>query len=182
MQLKTATIERLRDALLKSGRRPSVVLSSAYEVLTREALLSPEETTALSRVDPLAETMYLMMASDGQVLDAERVAIRGAIRGLTGDALRSGTIKVMLEAYRSRLENEGREKRLQDIADAIADEPADAEAAFTLAAAVALADNQVADEENAFINQLATWFKIPEPRAHEILDQLAHDGPGSSEA
>ena len=62
MNVKTQTIARLRDALLESGRRPSTVLSSAYEALTRAGLLSLEETTALNRVDPLAETMFLMMA------------------------------------------------------------------------------------------------------------------------
>ncbi len=41
-----------------------------------------------------------------------------------------------------------------------------------LAAAVALADDQVSDEENAFINQLAGWFGISAERAAQILDQL----------
>ena len=138
MKLKTKTILRLRDALLQSGRRPSFVASSAYETLTREGLLSPEELGALNRVDPLAETMFLMMAADKKVTDSERDAVRGAIRGLTNSGLRTGTINVMLENYQKRLETDGREERLREIAETIAEEPAEAEGAFALAAAVAL--------------------------------------------
>jgi len=64
---------------------------------------------------------------------------------------------------------------LQEIAEEIADDPNEAEGAFLLAAAVALADDDVRDEENAFINQLAEWFGIADERAAEILDQLEDD-------
>jgi tellurite resistance protein len=175
MKIETATIRRLRDALLQSGRRPSMVLSPAYETLTREGLLSPEEMSALNRVDPLAETMFLMMAADGKLEDSERDAVRGAVRGLSDNILRSGTINVMLENYQKRLSEQGRNERLREIADEIAEEPSEAEGAFALAAAVALADDEIADEENAFINQLAEWFGIPQERAAEILDQLEED-------
>ena len=175
MKLKTRTIERLRDALLESGRRPSVVVSSAYETLTREGLLSPEEIAALNRVDPLAETMFLMMAADGKLTNQERDAVRGGIRGLTDDVLRTGTINVMLDNYQRRLESDGRDERLRQIAETIAEEPSEAESAFALAAAIALADDDVAEEENSFINQLASWFSIEPDRAGIILDQIEHD-------
>jgi tellurite resistance protein len=151
------------------------VASSAYETLTREGLLSADEVGALNRVDPLAETMFLMMSADGKVTDTERDAVRGAVRGLTGDGLRSGTIKVMLENYEVRLREEGRDERLRQIAETISEEPTEAESAFALAAAVALADDEVADEENALINQLAEWFGISPERTAEILDQLEED-------
>ncbi|HKO49330.1 MAG TPA: TerB family tellurite resistance protein [Polyangiaceae bacterium] len=175
MKIQTATIERLRDALLQSGRRPSMVTSSAYETLTREGLLTPEEVGAINRVGPLAETMFLMMAADGTLAEAERDAVRGAIRGLTDGLLRSGTINVMLETYGQRLADSDRDARLHEVAEELAEDPIEAEAAFALAAAVALADDEVSDEENAFINQLAEWFGISEPRAAEILDQLEDD-------
>jgi tellurite resistance protein len=175
VKLQTKTIERLRDALLQSGRRPSLVVSSAYETLTREGLLTNDEVLALNRVDPLAETMFLMMAADGKLTSDEHDAVRGGIRGLTDNALRTGTINVMLQNYQRRLEQEGREERLRQIAETIAEEPSEAEGAFALAAAVALADDDVADEENAFINQLARWFGISSERSAEILDQLEND-------
>jgi len=175
MKIQTATIARLRDALLQSGRRPSLVASSAYETLTREGLLSPEEVGALNRVDPLAETMFLMMSADGTIAEQERDAVRGAIRGLTDNILRTGTINVMLENYEVRLKEQGKDARLQEIASEIAEDPHEAEGAFALAAAVALADDEVADEENDLINQLADWFGIPPERTGEILDQLEED-------
>lgn len=180
MKLKTRTIERLRDALLQSGRRPSLVVSSAYETLTREGLLSPEEIAALNRVDPFAETMFLMMAADGKLTSDEHDAVRGGIRGLTDDVLHAGTIAVMLENYQRRLDQEGRDERLRQIAESIAEEPSDAESAFALAAAVALADDDVAEEENAFINQLAGWFGISAERSASILDQLDEDAATSA--
>jgi tellurite resistance protein len=175
MKIETATIRRLRDALVQSGRRPSLVLTAAYETLARQGLLSPEESAALNRVDPLAETMFLMMSADGQISEVERDAVRGAIRGLSDNLLRSGTINVMLENYQKRLEQQGKDERLREIADEIAEEPSEAEGAFALAAAIALADDEVAEEENALINQLAEWFGISEQRANEILDQLEED-------
>jgi tellurite resistance protein len=175
MKIETATIRRLRDALVLSGRRPSMMLSSAYETLARQGLLSPEESAALTRVDPLAETMFLMMSADGSISDVERDAVRGAIRGLSDNLLRSGTINVMLENYQKRLEEQGKDERLREIADEIAEEPSEAEGAFALAAAIALADDEVAEEENALINQLAEWFGISAERANEILDQLEDD-------
>jgi len=152
-----------------------MVASSAYETLTREGLLTPEEVGAISRVEPLGETMFLMMAADGALAETERDAVRGAIRGLTDNLLRTGTINVMLETYEKRLAESGRDARLQEIAEEIESDPNEAEGAFALAAAVALADDEVSDEENAFINQVAEWFGIGEQRAAEILDQLEDD-------
>ncbi len=153
-------------------------MSSAYETLTREGLLSPEEANALNRVDPLGEAMFLMMSADGKVADEERDAVRGAIRGLTDNLLRSGTINVMLENYAKRLAEQGRDARLEEIASEIAEETGEAEGAFALSAAIALADDEVTEEENAFINQLAEWFGIAPDRATEILDQLEEDKEG----
>jgi uncharacterized tellurite resistance protein B-like protein len=116
-----------------------------------------------------------MMSADGEVAEVERDAVRGAIRGLTDDVLRTGTINVMLENYAKRLSEQGRDARLQQIASDIAEETSEAEGAFALSAAIALADDRVTDEENDFINQLAEWFGISPGRTSEILDQLEQD-------
>ena len=46
---------------------------------------------------------------------------------------------------------------------------------FGVAAAIALADDEVTEEENALVNQLAEWFGITAERADAILDQLEED-------
>lgn len=151
------------------------MVSSAYETLARAGILTDEEREAVSRVSPLAETMFLMMSADGKITPSERDAVRGAIRGLTGDILQNGTIDVLLEGFEKKAAKEGREARLRAVGEALADQPSDAEGAFALAAAVALADDDVAEEERALVNQLAVWFGIPPDRAAGILDQLEED-------
>ena len=175
MKIETATIRRLRDALLKSGRRAEAVESPAYETLARAGLLSDDEQAALTRVDPVAETMFLMMAADGKITDTERDAVRGAIRGLTGSILHDGTIQVMLEAYQRELDKEGREARLRRVGELLAPHPSDAEGAFALAAAIALADDDVSSDEEDLVEQIAAWFGIGASRANQILDQLEED-------
>jgi tellurite resistance protein len=116
-----------------------------------------------------------MMSVDGKVAEIERDAVRGAIRGLTNNVLRTGTINVMLETYAERLAAQGRDQRLHEIAEDISEEPSEAEGAFALAAAVAYADDEVDASENEFINQLAEWLGISSLRAEQILDQLEQD-------
>lgn len=175
MKIETATIRRLRDALLKSGRRQAEVVSSAYQTLARAGILTDDEREAVARVSPVAETMFLMMSADGKITVSERDAMRGAIRGLTGDVLQDGTIEVLIESYQRTVQAEGREARLRAIADALADHPADAEGAFALAAAVALADDDVAAEERELVNQMGIWFGISPDRASSILDELEEE-------
>ncbi|HEX4334427.1 MAG TPA: tellurite resistance TerB family protein [Polyangiaceae bacterium] len=175
MKIETATIRRLRDALLESGRRASPVMSPAYETLARAGLLSDDERTALTRIDPVGETLFLMMAADGKVTATEREALLGAIRGLAGDVLHEGTIQVMLEQYEKTLASEGREARLMSLGATLSAVPAAAEGAFQLAAAVAMADDEVADEERALVDQIRNWFGISSDRASLILHQLDDD-------
>jgi tellurite resistance protein len=175
MRIETATIRRLRDALMKSGERDSGVYSPAYETLARAGVLTDEERTAVARVSPMAETMFLMMTADGKITDSEATAILGAIRGLTDGLLHDGTIKVMLEGFGRQLSAEGRDARLRAVAASLADKPSQAENAFALAAAVALADDEVADEERSLVRQLAEWFGIEPARAAAILAQVEED-------
>ncbi len=181
MKIETATIARLRDALIQRGRRRTEVVSSAEEVLTREGLLSPAENEAIAQVSPMAEVMYLVMAADGRVADAEVDALRGAVRRLTGDLLQDGTVRVMLERFQARLDEEGHAARLADLASQLTGVE-EAEGAFALAAAVALADDRVAPEESALMRELAGAFSISEERVRAILEQLDADRSASSSA
>lgn len=175
MKIDTATIARLRDALIQSGRRQAAVISSAYETLTRQGLLSEEEQAAVARIEPMVETMFMVMAADGRISAGEMDAIRGAVRGLTEGLLQEGTIKVMLEGCEKRLEQEGRAARLDALTNQLREDREDAEGAFALAAAIAMADHEVASEENTLILDLGERLGIGTGRAEAILEQLEEE-------
>lgn len=175
MKLRTRTIERLRDALLQSGRRAAPVVSSAFETLARSGLLTSEERVAVERVDAVAEAMFLVIAADEKLVESELSAMRGAIRGLTGDALSDGVIKVMIETYALRLKNEGRSARIRAVADLVSRDPAEAESAFALACAVALADDDVALSEDAVVREFEAALGFDSATTARILNHLAED-------
>lgn len=174
MQLRTKTIERLRDALLKSGKRRSSVTSSAYRALAREGLLTAEENEALERIGPVAEAMFLVIAADEQVTDTELAALRGAIRGLTGDMLSDDFVQLLIEKFALRLRDQGREARLTEIARATLD-AGEALNTFALAAAVALADNQITNTESELIIELKGHFQLSDDDVATVLGQLEND-------
>ena len=130
----------------------------------------------------MAETMFLMISADGDVSPEELDADRGAIRGLIGDLLHTGTINVMTENYAKARKSQGRNARLKQIAENLAGAPEEAEGtegAFAMAAAVALADNKLHEAEHSFIQQLAEWFQIAPQRCAKILDQLEDERPSA---
>ena len=51
-----------------------------------------------------------------------------------------------------------------------------------LAAAIAFADNAIADEENETLNELAEGLGIGEARANELLDDVEKDLSGQAAA
>jgi tellurite resistance protein len=168
--LSNSTIVRLRDQLKARGQRPSLVAP--------EPNLSPEslELLALSAdYGPLCEAMYLMMTADGTVGAEEREVLKGALRNLSNDAVRTAHVDAMLLAADQRVAEEGRDRRLQEVVASLREDPARAEVAFVLAAAIAFADNAIADEENETLNGLAEGLGIDEARANELLDDVEKD-------
>lgn len=175
INLRSSTMLRLRDRLKETGARPSIVVSSTEDVLAKAGLLPPEEQAAVRSIDPVVEMMFLMMAADGALGDDERTVIRGAVRELSENYIRSTTLNVMLEKYEASLAADGQAARLKDIADRLGDDVPGAESAFVLAAAVAFADEEVHDSENELLSQFADLAGISEERANELLDELEND-------
>jgi len=167
--LSTSTISRLRDQLLTRGRRPSVVL---HGTATPEAA---EMMAMVAEFGPLCEAMYLMMIADGEVSQDEREVLKGALRNLSGDTLRGEHIEGLLDRSAKNVASEGREKRLAEVILWLSGDEARAEVAFVLAAAVAFADNAIADEENETLNQLAEGLGIDDARANQLLDSIEQD-------
>ncbi len=64
---------------------------------------------------------------------------------------------------------------MEDVILQLKDDPARAEVAFVLAAAIAFADNAIADAENDTLNELAEGLGIDDARATELLDGVEAD-------
>ncbi len=134
-----------------------------------------ELLTIVTEYGPLCEAMYLMMSADGNVSSEEREVLKGALRNLSDDAVRGTHIESMLDTAGKNVADEGREKRLEAVIADLREDPARAEVAFVLAAAVAFADNAIADEENETLNAMAEGLGIADARANELLDQVEQD-------
>jgi len=170
--LSNSTLAKLRDQLKKRGLRPSVALDAAATPDAADALL------AASEYGPLCEAMYLMMSADGQVTEDERQVLKGALRNLSDDQLRSAQIESLMEAAAKSVEEHGRDERLKEVILALHEDRARAEVTFVLAAAIAFADNAIADQENETLNQLAEGLGIDEATANRLLDSVEADmGP-----
>ena len=169
--LSNSTLARLRDQLRTRGQRPSIVVHNPGATSPEAA----ELMAAMAEYGPLVEAMYLMMSADGHVTNDEREVLKGALRNLSNDDIRSVHIEAMLDCAAKDVAEQGREKRLQEIINTLHDDPARAEVTFVLAAAIAFADNAIADEENEMLNKLAEGVGIDEARANVLLDSVEQD-------
>jgi hypothetical protein len=169
--LSNSTLARLRDQLRARGQRPSLVLGNPTQMTPEEAQLM----AITAEYGPLCEAMYLMMSADGSVSQEEREVLKGALRNLSSDEIRSIHIEAMLDDAQKKIASEGREKRMQAVVEALDGDPARGEVAFVLAAAIAFADNAIADEENETLNAFAEGLHIDESRANALLDNVEAD-------
>ena len=169
--LSNSTLRRLRDQLRTGGQRPSIAVRDPSK-LTPDAA---ELMAASLEYGALCEAMYLMMSADGNITADEREVLRGALRSLSDDGIRSAHIEAMLDTAARKVKEQGREARLRDVVADLQNDPARAEVAFVLAAAVAFADNAIADEENETLTELAEGLGIDENRADELLDSVEAD-------
>jgi uncharacterized tellurite resistance protein B-like protein len=119
--------------------------------------------------------MYLMMSADGEVGQEEREVLKGALRNLSGDGIRTAHMDAMLETAAKNVADQGREARMKELVGQLQEDRARAEVAFVLAAAIAFADNAIADEENETLNDFAEGLGIDEARANQLLDEVEAD-------
>jgi tellurite resistance protein len=167
--LSNSTLVRLRDQLRSRGQRPSIAPSTP---VTPDML---EMMNAVAEYGPLCEAMYLMMSADGRISNDEREVLKGALRNLSGDTLRSAHIESLLDSSAKTVAEKGREAVMKDVIEKLHDDGARAEVAFVLAAAIAFADNAIADEENETLNALAEGLGIDETKANALLDAVDED-------
>ena len=170
--LSTSTVSKLRDKLRAHGLRPSIALPPDAAQMTPEAA---ELLTVAAEYGPICEAMYLMMSADGKVTADEREVLKGALRNLSGDSVRSVHIEALLDQAAKNVSEQGRDARLKEVIATLHEDPARAEVAFVLAAAIAFADNAIADEENDTLSAFAEGLGIDESRADQLLDSVEAD-------
>jgi tellurite resistance protein len=118
------------------------------------------------------EAMYLVMAADRRVLNVEREVLRGALAVLSNERVRTRHMEAMVDAATRRVANEGAEARLEKVIASLRTEPARADSAAIVAAAIAAADQRFAPEEHAILTKLFAGLGIAEERATAILADL----------
>ncbi len=174
IKLQPKTLERIRDHFRDVGQPASVSFTRPNAVL--EDPFSGDED-ASRRFDALFEIMFLMISADGIVADEEFEVLRGVVRGLTDNAIRTAYIDKLMADCKERYAA-GRDVRLEAIAPILKEDPALVEAGFSLAAAIAFADSEIQDEENELINRIAEVLDIDSDRADALLAQLEKDSEG----
>jgi len=165
--LSTSTVARLRDQLRAAGQKGMVSVATAEE--------APDVALLEAEYGPLCEAMYLMMSADGDMAPEEHEVLGGAMRNLSGGALDGDLIEKLLDRAKEHADFHGRESRLRQVIESLAQDKARAEVAFVLAAAIAFADDTIADEENETLDAIAEGLGIDEARADELLDAVEKD-------
>lgn len=164
--LSTSTVARLRDQLRAAGQKASVTVGEGG--VENLQLLKAE-------FGPICEAMYLMMSADGDVSTEEREVLSGALSNLSGSALDGDIVDELIGQAKKRADDQGAKARLAAVIAELATDPARAEVAFVLAAAIAFADNAVADEENETLDAIAEGLGIDEARADQLLVAVEKD-------
>jgi tellurite resistance protein len=174
LRIDDTTVAGLRDRLKERGERPSLFAMDLAALARND--VPPD---VLLRFDALCEVMFLMAMADGTLAESEEDTLRGAIRELSDGTVRSVHIRSMTEGAQARLAKEGSAARVKAVAAKLRDDPPTAEAAFALAAAIAFADDEIADEENALLNDFAEALGLDAEAAEQLLDEL-HIGASAS--
>ncbi|HEY5680841.1 MAG TPA: hypothetical protein VIS55_12300 [Pseudomonadales bacterium] len=161
MNIRTDAIVRLRDHLLSSD------LGAAGQVPDEQ----PGDAVRL-RVEPFAETMFLVMLADAEQAVSEHDALVVAVDMLTDGLMGREAVDALLAEFAERVRREGREDCVARIGARLSADRDDREMAFTLAAVIALADDRVAVEENEVLDLMRTYYGISDRRMEAILGTL----------
>jgi hypothetical protein len=161
MNIRTDAIVRLRDHLLSSD------LGGAGQAPDER----PSDAVRL-RVEPFAETMFLVMLADAEQAVSEHDALVVAVDMLTDGLMGRDAVNALLAEFAERVRREGREDCVARIGARLSADRDDREMAFTLAAVIALADDRVAVEENEVLDLMRTYYGISDRRMEAILGNL----------
>jgi tellurite resistance protein len=165
VQLTSKAVVTIRDLLRERGSRSSVRPGETAD--PPEA----ESQQIIESYGPLCDAMFAMMAADGELEISELEVILGGLRELD-ERVRASHVERMLARSADRLEKQGQIDFLHAIGVALEDDPIRGRTAFLLAAAVAYADDEIAEVEREVLDQLAQALGIDDAEAAALLDDL----------
>lgn len=165
MDVDTTLMRVLRDHLLDLA--PASV--RPRDPAGRASADSPEEEAILGRFLPFAELMFLVSKADGGVHGKERSATLGAFVALTDGRLPRSALERVERIAADREKRDGWEVRVQRVCADLATNREDAELAFTLATAVALADDVTEESEQTLLEFIAESLGISPRRRDQLL-------------
>ncbi len=166
MNVDTAAIRRLRDHLLSTVTGDGAsIRDNVPEPVARDAIRQ--------RVEPFAETMYLVMVADGDPASVERRALIAAIDVLTDSQLSAADVDAMVTQFERNVGRDGGETRLAEIGARVGRDRTDRETAFMLGAVVALADDRIDVRENRALEWIKEYFGISKGRVDALLQTIA---------
>jgi tellurite resistance protein len=164
-KIPTARLLALRDELQRRGQRRSMVFPSAAPSVI-------EAVTIAEEYGVLCEAMFLVMAVEKRMLNAQRELLRGALDVLSNGRVRTSHMEAMLDAASKRLAEDGMELRCERIISALRDDPVRAETTVVLAGAIAAADGKISDREQDLLDRFADGLGVGQDRLSDILGEL----------
>jgi len=165
MNIDTRAIRRLRDYLLTHPEPVEPADSAGGE-------RQPAASAMIRRIEPFAETMFLVMMADGDPGEGERRALLGALTVLTEGQISAGQLAAMLDRFAADAAREGVEARIARLGAYLSADRDERETAFTLAAAIALADDHVHAHESHALALIREYYGISDQRMAALLDTI----------
>ena len=167
MNINTSVVQRLRDALLDEARS-----AGAQQSLTSSDDESGQHRALLERFTPFAETMFLVAIADGTEDSSELDALRGAMHMLTAQQLSDDVLTDIFQRCRHNVSKFGIQRYIEMIGARLVGDRLDRETAFTLAAAVAMADDRVHGAETDILESIAEYFGISSSASRRLLEEI----------
>jgi uncharacterized tellurite resistance protein B-like protein len=170
MRLTSAHLAQLRDRLKARGERRSITWA-----VSANAVEMADTMRVVEEYGPICEAMYLVMQADGRVTNVERDVLRGALRELSNDRVRSTHIESMVDAAARKVAEEGMASRLASVVTRLHNDRARAEIVYVLAHALAAADAEISPSEQAVLDAFAEALGIDDETAARLLATLERD-------
>jgi hypothetical protein len=168
MHIDTEAIRRLRDHLLEHAATTDRPPADARRPADQAGL----DSAIARRMEPFAETMFLVMMADGEPDAAERDALLAALEILTGNEVSAAQLETMLDRFAAAAARDGIEERIAGLGARLGADQDERETAFTLAAAIALADDHVHLEENQTLQMIREYYGVSARRMAALLETI----------